>query len=112
MADDGEIVTVLMTAPDRATGQELASRLVKERLAACGNVLEGVTSVFWWEGEVQAEDEALVILKTTRALASSLRDRARELHPYDVPEVLALPVVEGLREYMDWVREETGPRED
>ena len=111
MAEE-RIVTVLMTAPDRATGREVAARLVEERLAACGNVLDGVTSVFWWEGEVQDEDEVLVILKTTTARVSALTDRARELHPYDVPEVLALPVDGGLQEYMDWVREETGPTEE
>lgn len=110
MADD-TVMTVLMTAPDRETGREVAARLVRERLAACGNVLEGITSVFWWEGEVQDEPEVLVILKTTREHAGRLTERARELHPYDVPEVLALPVEQGLREYLDWVRDETDPSE-
>ena len=110
MADD-TVMTVLMTAPDRETGRSVAARLVEERLAACGNVLEGVTSVFWWEGAVQDEPEVLVILKTTRAHADRLTERIREVHPYDVPEVLALPVERGLQEYMDWVRDETGPTE-
>ena len=108
---DQTVMTVLMTAPDRETGREVAAQLVRERLAACGNVLEGVTSIFWWEGDVQDEPEALVVLKTTREHVGKLTERVRALHPYDVPEVLALPVEEGLGEYMDWVRDETGPTE-
>lgn len=106
MTDD-TVTTVLMTAPDRETGRDVAVQLVRDRLAACGNVLERVTSVFWWEGEVQDEPEVLVILKTKRGLVSALADRVREIHPYDVPEVIALPVEQGLPEYLDWVRDET-----
>lgn len=101
-----EIRTVLMTAPDPAVAEDLVRRLVKERLAACGNVIPGLVSVYWWEGDVERADEALVVLKTTASSASALVERAAELHPYEVPEVIALPVTEGHRPYLEWVGKE------
>ena len=105
-ADDGAVRVVLMTAPDVETGERMSATLVAERLAACANVLPGVISVYWWEEEVQRDDEALVILKTTDERVEALTARAVELHPYEVPEVLVLPVVSGHGPYLDWVRRE------
>lgn len=101
-----EIRTVLMTAPEPAAGEELARRLVEERLAACGNVIPGLVSVYWWEGSVERAEEALVVLKTTAEAVDALVDRAAELHPYDVPEILALPVDRGYGPYLQWVGRE------
>lgn len=102
-----EAVTVVVTtAPDPGVAESLGRTLVEERLAACANVLPGVTSVFRWDGEVQTEGEVLVLLKTTESVFAALRDRLVELHPYDVPEVLGLPVTAGSDAYLDWVREE------
>ena len=92
-----DVRVVLMTAPDRATADQLAEQLVRERLAACANVLPGVASFFWWDDAVQRADEALVVFKTASERAGPLMTRAAELHPYDVPELLALPVEGGLR---------------
>ena len=100
------VTAVLTTAPDTSVAESLAQRLVEERLAACANVLPGVTSVFWWEGSVQSEGEVLVLLKSTEARYPALRDRLLELHPYDVPEVLRLPVAGGSEGYLEWVRSE------
>jgi periplasmic divalent cation tolerance protein len=97
-----------MTAPDVETGQTIARTLVDERLAACGNVLPGVSSVFRWEGRTQLEAEALVILKTVDSVADAMLKRAAHLHPYDVPELLCLPVTEGWAPYLDWVSSEVG----
>ena len=98
---------VLMTVPDASVGEAIAVELVEARLAACASVLRNVTSVFWWEGEVQHADEVLVIMKTPADRVDALVERAVELHPYDVPELLALPVDTGLAAYLDWVRTET-----
>ena len=98
-----DVVAVLMTAPDAETAESLARTLVDERLAACANLVPGVTSVYRWEGEVQRDAEVLVVLKTTRDGLAGLEARAVELHPYDVPEVLALPVVGGHAPYAAWV---------
>lgn len=103
-----EVRVVLMTAPDAEAARALGRHLVEERLAACANVLPGLTSVFRWEGAVEEEAEALVILKTTASRVDELVRRAAELHPYDVPEVLALPVLGGHAPYLDWVLAQTG----
>lgn len=98
-----EIRTVLVTAPDKDTGVSLARSLVAERIVACGNVVPDLVSVYRWEGEVHEDPEVLLVLKTTAERMDALTRRVRELHPYDVPEVLALPVKEGAEEYMEWV---------
>lgn len=102
-----EIRTVLMTVPDPSTGETLARRLVEERLAACGNVIPGVVSVYRWKGAVQRDEEALVLFKTTADRVSAFVEMALEIHPYEVPEILSLPVEDGHRAYMEWVGEET-----
>lgn len=99
-------MAVVTTAPDVAVAESLATRVVEERLAACANVIPGVTSIYWWQGEVQRDEELLVVFKTTAGTLPSLRERLVELHPYDVPEVLALPVPDGSEDYLDWVRQE------
>ena len=103
-----ELLTVLMTAPDAEVAERLARTLVDERLAACANIVPGVVSVYRWEGEVQRDSEVLIILKTSAEVLDDLESRAVELHPYDVPEVLALPVRGGHGPYLDWVRAEVG----
>lgn len=102
-----EIRTVLMTVPDPSTGEEMAGRLVEERLAACGSVIPAVVSVYRWEGRLHKDAEALVIFKTTAGRVAALVERAAEIHPYDVPEILAVPVLTGYRPYMDWVEDES-----
>lgn len=105
---DRDLRVVLITVGSREAGESLAESLVEERLAACGNVIPGVVSVYRWEGEMHRDPEALLILKTTSGCLSLLISRVRELHDYDVPEVLALPIVGGMEEYMEWVRQECG----
>lgn len=103
MAAGSQIRVVLVTVSDRDTGCILARRLVQERLVACGNVIPGATSVYRWDGEIQEETEALVMLKTTEDLVEALRKRVLELHAYEVPEFLSLPVMEGHDPYLRWV---------
>lgn len=104
MSDSG-VATVLATAPAEAA-EEIVRRLVDERLAACGNILPGAVSVYRWEGRVHREEEAVIVLKTLRRLAPRLLERAAELHPYDVPELLVHDVADGHGAYLDWVRRE------
>jgi periplasmic divalent cation tolerance protein len=101
-----DVRTILLTAPDVDTAERLGRALVEERLAACANVVPGVVSIFRWRGEVQREAEALVIVKTTAARVEAVRARVVALHPYDVPEVLVLPVLGGHEPYLQWVRAE------
>lgn len=102
-----ETVVVLVTAPDADRAAGLARALVEERLAACGNVIAGVRSIYRWQGEVRDEGEALLLLKTRRERFAELKERIRALHPYEVPEILALPVEAGLAEYLAWVTQQT-----
>jgi periplasmic divalent cation tolerance protein len=96
-----------MTAPDPATAERVGETLVRERLAACANLVPGMLSFFWWHQAVQRADEVLVVLKTSSDRVPALIERAAELHPHEVPELLALPVEAGLRPYLDWVVCET-----
>lgn len=98
---------VLVTAPDAATAESLVRRLVDERVVACGNILP-VTSIYRWEGAVEHTPETLVIFKTDEAGADRLVRRVPELHPYEVPEVLVLPVEGGHRAYLEWVHSNVG----
>ncbi|CAN5862463.1 divalent-cation tolerance protein CutA [soil metagenome] len=106
----GELLLVLTTMPDTGQAQQLARALVAERLIACANLVPGLTSVFRWEDEVQTAGEVLLLLKTRRSKLSHLSERVRALHPYDNPELLALPVEAGLEAYCHWVLDETGGR--
>jgi periplasmic divalent cation tolerance protein len=103
-----EVLVVLVTVPDADTGKILARRLVQERLVACGNVIPGLTSVYRWEGEIQEDPEALLVLKTRADAVEVLKRRVEELHPYDVPEFLALPIAHGNATYLRWVSGEVG----
>ncbi len=104
-----EIDVVLTTVASRDDASGLVRTLVGERHAACGNILPEVTSVYWWEGAVQSAGEVLVLLKTARSQTPILLARAREIHPYDVPELIVLPVETGDAAYLEWVvREASG----
>lgn len=98
---------VLVTAPDAEAAARLARALVEERLAACGNVVPAIRSIYRWEGSVHDEGEALLVLKTRAARVDALRARVLELHPYQVPEVLVLPVEAGSEAYLAWIAAET-----
>lgn len=102
MATDVRIV--LITAPCGEPAQELAKVLVAEGLAACINRIPGVESTYTWEGNLEVDAEDLLIVKTTSGWVEKLTNRAIELHPYDVPEVLVLDVTDGSEFYLDWVR--------
>jgi periplasmic divalent cation tolerance protein len=97
------IVLVTVTAPAHDVAERIVTTMVEERLAACGSIVPGVTSIYRWEGAVQRDSEVQILFKTTRAVLPRLVSRVAELHPYDVPEVLALPVTAGLAAYTDWV---------
>jgi len=98
-----EAIVVLSTAPDEAVASQLAAALVGGKLAACVNIVPGVRSVYWWDGELQDDAEVLLICKTdTQRLARLTATLERE-HPYDCPEVVALPVQGGSEAYLGWI---------
>lgn len=99
-------VTVFVTAPpDKA--EQIARPVVEERLAACANIIPAVRSIYSWKGELCTDDEVLMVLKTRATLVEALRARVVELHPYEVPEVVALEISDGHGPYLDWIGENT-----
>ncbi len=100
-------LAALTTAPSAEAAKRLVRTLVEQRLVACGTVLPGASSVYWWHGAVTEEDEVVVVLKTTAARWAALAAALPALHPYEVPELIALPVVGGYRPYLEWLRAET-----
>jgi periplasmic divalent cation tolerance protein len=98
-----ETVVVLVTAPNAEKAAEIARTLVEEKLAACGSVVPAVRSIYRWQGEVREEAEALLVLKAPRKRLQELSDRVVQLHPYEVPEVIGLPIEGGNERYIDWI---------
>lgn len=103
----GDFIVALTTLGDPAQARQLVQRLVDQRLIACGTILPGAASVYRWQGKVREEAEVVVLLKTPMARWDALKAAVEAHHPYQVPELLALPVVAGLERYLDWVSSET-----
>ena len=99
---------ILTNCPDEDTANRLALTLVEEKLAACINILPRIQSIFRWQGAVESTSEIPLLIKSTAESYPMLEKRIAELHPYDVPEIVALPVTHGLPAYLAWVAEETG----
>jgi len=97
----------LSTCPDTKTAARIARALVEEQLAACVNRLPGVNSTYRWQGEIHEDAEVLLLIKTTRERFDALRDRLVELHPYEVPELVAFEIAGGLPTYLEWLARET-----
>lgn len=102
-------VVVLSTAGSREEAERIATALVGERLAACVNLVEQVTSIYRWQGEVERAAEVLMVIKTRRTRATALVARLRALHSYEVPEAIVLPIVAGAAPYLRWVTAESAP---
>jgi periplasmic divalent cation tolerance protein len=107
MGKDTGMRVVLVTASSPDEGARIAEALVSERLAACVNRVDGISSVYWWKGKVERESETLLIAKTRGELVDRLIARVKELHSYSVPEVIALPIEAGNADYLNWIAEET-----
>ena len=106
---ESDVELALVTAPDAETAERIARALVGERLAACVNLVPGLRSIYRWEGRVESEAEVLLVVKTRRDRAGDLEERVLALHPYDVPELLRIPVRGGSEAYLRWVGVETAP---
>jgi periplasmic divalent cation tolerance protein len=102
-----ECVVVLITAPGEEAAAEIAEEIVRVKLAACVNIVRDVRSIYRWRGKTQDEEEVLMVVKTRRTLFPELMRRVKKLHRYEVPEIIALPIVEGSEDYLAWLKEET-----
>ncbi len=104
-SDDGATCVVLCTCPDQTAAMRVATTIVERRLAACVNRVPGIESIYRWEGRVEHDREELLVVKTTEARYAELEACIREVHPYDVPEVIALPIERGSSDYLAWIGE-------
>ena len=96
-------LVVMVTAPSKKEAGRLANTLLKERLAACVNIVSGIHSRYWWKGKIESSSEILLLIKTTEKVFPKLSKRVQALHSYDVPEVLGIPVKRGSPSYLRWL---------
>ena len=109
MESDSLFVIVLTTFPAEADAGPLAQALVDERLAACVNILPVMQSVYVWEGATEHAEERQLLIKTTRTRLAEVEARVSDLHPYDVPEFVVIPIITGTRDYFSWLADSTNP---
>jgi periplasmic divalent cation tolerance protein len=103
-------IVVFVTAPDEQKAAAIGRTLVDEQLAACANLIGPIRSIYRWRDAVEDEPEHLIIIKTRASLFGTLRERVRELHPYEVPEIIAVGIQKGSPPYLDWIRDSTAPK--
>lgn len=101
-----EILMVFVTVPGLKDGNRISKEIVISRLAACVTIIPGVRSMYWWEGKIARANEAMLVVKTTRNQYRRLERKILELHPYEVPEILAIPLVTGSPQYIEWIKAE------
>lgn len=101
------VLVVLVNVPDAVVAEAIAEAIVQQRAAACVNILPAVRSVYRWEGKTEQATEVTLVIKTTQAAYTALESLVASMHPYDVPEIIALPVQAGLPAYLQWVADET-----
>ena len=105
-------IIVLSTCPSREEAERIGKAIVEARLAACVNLVDGIHSIYLWKGEMEQNTEVLLVIKTRRELFNALRERLSQMHTYEVPEVLAVPVIDGSPAYLDWIDREVAPPEN
>jgi len=107
-----DVIVVFITAPNEEEAAGIAKSLVESKLAACVNIIKGIRSIYTWRENIEDDSEVLMIAKTQGTLFDALSEKTRELHSYDVPEIIALPILYGSEEYLRWVRESIGTKRE
>lgn len=102
-----DAVVIFITVSNEQEGVKIAKNLVEEKLAGCINIVRDIRSVYSWQGKIEDDAELLLIVKTRRQLFTRLKDRVKELHSYSVPEIIAIPIIEGSEDYLKWLEETT-----
>ncbi len=102
-----QYILVMTTVPDLEAGQIIAEKVVEDRLAACVTLSEAAQSVYWWQDKISQEPEHLLFIKTKIDNFSRLEEKIHQIHPYEVPEIIALPILAGSKKYLEWIDRET-----
>jgi periplasmic divalent cation tolerance protein len=100
---NGYIVVLITVPPEKA--EELAGEIISGKLGACVNIVPEVNSIYWWKGKIERDKESLLVVKTSAEKFRELKERVKNLHPYTVPEIIALPIVAGNEDYLEWIEE-------
>jgi len=106
---EDSLIIVIVTCPDAKTARRIVSSVIRKRLAACVNIVKGVKSVYRWKGKGEETSEELLLIKSSRRLLNKITRDVRQNHPYQIPEIVALPIIGGSREYLRWLTEEIFP---
>ncbi len=102
-----EHIVLFITAPDEETAARIARRLVEEKLAGCVNLIKNIRSIYSWQGGIEDEPEVLIIVKTKKELFNKIKELVKSIHPYSVPEIIAMPIIAGSEDYLKWLDEVT-----
>ena len=105
--DDSSAIIIFITASSAEEAENIATALVEEKLVACVNIIPQIKSIYWWEGKVCKDNEVMLVSKTKRYLFTTLMDRVKSLHSYEVPEIISFPISEGSTEYLSWIENVT-----
>jgi len=98
-------MVIFITAAGEEEAKKLTKVLIEEKLAACVNILSGVESLYWWKGKIESSKEWMLVVKTQKKMVNKIVNRVKEIHSYEVPEVIALPIVGGNKDYLQWISE-------
>ncbi len=101
-------IVVFVTAKDEQEAKKISEKLLSEKLIACANIVKGIESLFWWEGKIDHANETLLVLKTKRSLFKKLEKTVKSVHSYSTPEIIALPIIQGNRDYLRWISDSVG----
>ncbi|MDW8041108.1 MAG: divalent-cation tolerance protein CutA [Nitrososphaerota archaeon] len=101
-------IIILVTASSKSEAEKIVQTLLEERLIACANIIGPAHSLFWWQGKIDKSQEHLILMKTRKALFDKVSERVKALHSYQVPEIIAIPVTEALKDYLQWLDESLG----
>ena len=97
-------IIVFVTAPDRKTVNKIKNIVLENKIASCVSIMGGVSSFYWWKNKIERSDEFLLIMKTVKAKFAELEKRVKEVHPYEVPEIIAADISAGSKDYLDWIK--------
>ena len=103
---ENKFIMIITTVNSDSAAKKIAQALIEEKLAACVNIIPSVTSIFRWEGKVSTESELILIAKSKEKLFDEIKDKILSLHPYKLPEIITVPIVDGSKEYLKWVEDE------
>ena len=103
-----EYIVIFCTVPSKDDGSRIGNALVKNKLAACVNIIGGLTSIYEWKGELCNDEECQMIIKSRKEKFKAIKKEIVSLHPYELPEIISLPIIDGLEPYLDWIKENTG----